>query len=51
MTSGWAVISKVGDFIEWETIGGDVYRGVILEIEEGTAVVLCEDGVRRAVEL
>ena len=42
---------KVGDFISWKTIGGDHYSGVIVEIEEGTAVVQCTDGVRRAVEL
>ena len=42
---------QVSDFIEWSTISGDTYRGIIVEIEEGTAKVLCDDGVTRAVEL
>lgn len=37
--------------IQWTTIGGDTYTGVVVEVEEGVAVVDCTDGVRRAVEL
>lgn len=34
---------------EWTTFGGDHYEGVIWEIDNGTYIVLCTDGVERAV--
>jgi hypothetical protein len=33
----------------WDTIGGDHYEGVILEIEDDEYHVLCTDGVQRCV--
>lgn len=41
----------VGMRIGWETIGGDWHEGRIEDIEEGEAVVLCDDGQKRAVGL
>ena len=37
--------------ISWETLGGQRYEGIVLEVEEGVAKVECTDGVTRAVEL
>jgi hypothetical protein len=38
-------------YIAWDTIGGDHYHGIVLEVEQGVAKVLCDDGVIRSVEL
>lgn len=33
----------------WETISGKSYEGVLMEIDNDTYIVLCTDGVERAV--
>lgn len=43
--------NHLSDVIEWETVDGSKYRGVVLEVEGNVAVVLCSDGELRAVEL
>jgi predicted RNA-binding protein with RPS1 domain len=40
---------KVGDGIQWSILRGDRYSGVIVEIDNYTAFVLCDDGVTRTV--
>lgn len=42
---------KPGDLVCWTTIGGKSYRGTLEEIDNGTAIVLCDDGVKRAVRV
>jgi hypothetical protein len=40
-------VLQVGDRFSWETLGGMKYSGVIVEIDNGTFFVMCDDGVRR----
>ena len=36
-------------FVEWQTISGDHYEGSLVEWDNMTAIVMCTDGVTRAV--
>lgn len=40
---------RPGDRVCWSTIGGQSYRGVLKEWDNGTAIVVCDDGRERAV--
>lgn len=34
--------------VKWETIGGDVYAGKVVDVDNGTVIVDCDDGKQRA---
>jgi hypothetical protein len=37
-------------YVRWETIGGDKYRGKIVEYDDGVLIVECHDGKKRGVQ-
>lgn len=37
--------------VQWTTLRGDEYRGVVREVDDNVLIVDCDDGERRAVEL
>lgn len=43
-------LPKVGNDISWATLGGQTYRGRVVEMDSNVARVLCDDGVKRCVE-
>ena len=43
-------VPKVGNVISWDTLGGQHYRGRVIEMDSNVAHVLCDDGVKRCVE-
>ena len=43
-------VPQVGNIVSWGTLGGEHYRGKVVETDSNVAYVLCEDGVRRCVE-
>ena len=42
--------SLIGQPYEWSTIGGAHYKGVVVDTDSNVLIVLCDDGVKRAVE-
>ncbi len=41
---------KEGMGVQWDTLGGQHYEGVIIEVDSNVLHVKCTDGVVRAVE-
>lgn len=37
----------VGDYIEWSTLRGDQYKGLIIEMDSNVGIVACVDGIIR----
>lgn len=37
----------IGSTVEWSTLGGNTYRGVVTEIDNEDMVVMCDDGKER----
>ena len=44
-------IVKAGDEFSWDTISGERYSGIIVEMDGNVAYVKCTDGVTRPVEI
>lgn len=42
---------RTGQRVEWSTLGGFNYAGVITELDLDTAYVRCEDGVERGMSI
>jgi len=42
--------SVIGDRVRWETIGGNVYDGILIEWDNCTAIVQLDDGTTKAVQ-
>ena len=43
-------LPRVGNVVSWDTLGGQHYRGRIVEMDSNVAHVLCDDGAKRCVE-
>jgi hypothetical protein len=43
-------LPRVGNIISWETMGGQHYRGKVIEMDGNVAHVILKDGTRKAVE-
>ena len=44
------LLPKVGQVISWSTLGGQHYRGRVVEMDSNVAIVRLPDGTRKAVE-
>lgn len=45
------ILVREGDNIEWQTLGGDLFMGEVIELDSNVAIVRCLDGKIRAVEV
>lgn len=42
--------SEIGDYVDWNTIGGTIYVGILREWDSNVAIVELNDGTMKPIE-